>query len=415
VHHVTVVKMTVGNGAGSVAPGTVRVSPYAVVSLEAPPALEMALDNEPFGAVPPSLDLMRRPVSQLRLRHRTGGRESRYAVVYEPVPATLTVSPVGQRQRVVLTMDSLSESDVVQRVVPRLRVVRQGGRVDEAPLLANGNGEYEAWISADGGEPLRLEVLDARGQTIAQRDFASAASVAPSAPIPHDAKYLSGPCAPFLASRARGPQALWAPTACEAVLASWGGQLASDNSEWAWVRVSGQIGRFGFSGTLRSDISSEKLHGDDAAWLGVTHRSWSRLPWSMGPAFRLAIPMVENSPATRGELGWALAWQSQRWSFIGDAGVRARLSDQASANGAPPFQAFLLGAAVLDFGRWLVGYAQLDAQVLRTLDDDSLGRVGLSLGAESKTPVFAATSVHLSPWQDSAGVFSMQLSLGVRR
>jgi hypothetical protein len=238
--------------------------------------------------------------------------------------------------------------------------------------------------------------------------------VSPAVPVSAP-KFATAPCGSYFGSRARSAPSLWAPTACDALSVGLGDQLAPDSSEWAWVKATAQYRRLGMEAVLRSDVSTAKVHGDDAFWLGLTHRSIGRFPWSSGPALRLGIPVSANGPTTRGEVGWALTWQSPRWTFIGDLGARTSLRNDASTRSAPAQQAFLLGGVSLALDPRFTGFVQLDATVLRTTKDEPLGRGGLSLGVETKTPIFTAAAVHFSPWQDSNGWISTQLAVGVRR
>ncbi|MGC4063262.1 MAG: FecR domain-containing protein [Polyangiaceae bacterium] len=334
--HVTIVRITIGGGLGVIDEASIHVSPDTVLEFAPRPDLELALDDAPFGPVPPRLDLETRPVKRLRFRRPGAERESRYEILYESAP----VEPPAR------------ELDVKRAPTP-------------TPLT----------------EP----------------------------------KFATAPCGSYFGSRGRSPSALFAPTACDALSVGLGSQFAHDDAEWAWVKATAQYGRLGMEAVLRTDVSTSAIHGDDAFWLGMTHRSFGRLPWSTGPALRFGIPVGARSPSTRGEVGWALAWQSPRWAVIGDLGVRSSMHDDESTRGAPTRQAFLIGGARLELDPMFTGFAQLDATLLRTTTDATIGRGGISFGLETKTPVFTAASIHLSPWQDNDGWVSTQVSLGMRR
>lgn len=209
----------------------------------------------------------------------------------------------------------------------------------------------------------------------------------------------------------------WAPTHADAVSVGatgyrkgerWGSQFT--------VRGSGSLGAFG----LDALVATPEVAGsaaDDSAWFKLRWRSVRTRDASLelGPAAELGIPLTTASPATRAGLGIALGGALDRFSWLANAGGRARLTDNAQRLEAPDAQGYLLFGSSYDAEEWLRVYTLLDAHALDHPEDDAFAvRGGLSIGGELGSRVFASAALRASPWDDAGGTLLGQLSVGVR-
>jgi hypothetical protein len=209
----------------------------------------------------------------------------------------------------------------------------------------------------------------------------------------------------------------WAPTRADAVAIGatgyrsderWGSQLAA--------RGSGSLGAFG----LDAMITTPEIAGsaaDDSAWFKLRWRSVRARDNSieLGPAAELGVPLTTQSPATRAGLGFAIGGALERFSWLANAGGRARLADGAERVEAPAAQGYLLVGSSYDAESWLRVYTLLDAHALDHPEHDAFRvRGGLSIGGELGYRVFASLALRASPWDDAGGTLIGQLSVGVR-
>jgi hypothetical protein len=209
----------------------------------------------------------------------------------------------------------------------------------------------------------------------------------------------------------------WAPSRPDSVSAGatghlrdarWGAQLA--------VRGSGSVGAFG----LDAIVTTPELAGEPA-----DSSAWFKLRWravrardtaiEIGPAAEIGLPLTTTSPAPRAGLGLAVGGAHERFSWLANAGGRARLSDPEERLDAPSAQGHLLAGSSYDAQDWVRVYALLDAHALDHPESDAFAvRGGLSIGTELGRSVFASAALRASPWDDAGGTLLGQLSVGIR-
>ncbi|WP_272828140.1 FecR domain-containing protein [Sorangium sp. Soce836] len=448
---------------GGVAPAAreITANPYGIVELTPSPALELSLDDGPFGPIPERIDLLQRAPRALRLRERGSAAAERapdavtslpvrYTAVSAAIQAARVATAGGQALEARVALDGVAGVDVAQRVAPRI-VAHLPGGVRSAALTGGAQGgALTARIplppeAARPGEPLRvrLDVADGRGGVLGTSDVEL-----PAAPGPARAAVPPPPAAPVLGAYlpllpvTAAADALWLGPTPPAVVAvgaaavrAGGGWVAAGQ-----VRASGAIGPLGLDAALRSNPAGDGEGGGSTGWLGARFRAvrLERSALELGPTLRLGVPLADGGPPVRVEPGVALGGAAGRLTWVVDAGLRIRAGrggegaadgeggtaggegGAAGASGggapaAPPSQGFLLAGAAADAAPWLRLHGALDLHLVHRDDgaNDVLG--GLSAGAEAGGALFGALSVRVSPWREAGeGPVTAQIAVGFR-
>ncbi len=419
VREVTLVGVAFPDEGGAIEGTTLTVSPYAAIRLVSGGALELALDQGPFGPLPEELDLARTAApAALRLRRSGGGDVTSYRVVYRETRAALALVEAGGGSQAVATFPDVTASFVEQRIQPRVRLVPAGAgeAARELPLVA-GAGGFTVSVPTDRAWA-RLELLDRHGAVLA-------AAVPPAAPAPLVAPVAAAPPRPPGVSVPLTPLhrevslSWWAPAPRDAIVTD----LVMDVSEGipdAAVRASavGRWGRFAFDARVDTpSFRGEGERGDGSAWLGSR---WLALGeeaggFQFGPALRVGLPTTVLGPPVRPEGALGVGGVDGPWTWLVDLG--ARLGAVAKGERVPvsPLQAFALLGGTYDFERWLRGYALLDTHGLVAREEGPLRvRGGLTVGAELGDTLFGSLGVRATPWTDAGGWFAGQVGVGVR-
>ncbi|WP_437869785.1 FecR domain-containing protein [Sorangium sp. So ce363] len=454
--------LVAARAAGGVVPAAqeITANPYGIIELTPSPALELSLDDGPFGPVPERIDLLQRAPRALRLRERGSavpGAATSLPVRYTKVGAVVSASraaaggpggPGGPAIEARVELEGLAGVDVARRVAPRLFAHLPGGVRSVALAGGDRGGALTARIplpreALRPGEPLRvrLDVADGRGGVIGTSD-----AELPAAPeAPRAAPPPAPPAAPVLGAylpllpMSGVADGLWlAPTPPS--VAAVGAAAARSGGGWVaagQVRASGAIGPLGLDVALRSNPAGA---GDGAGagstgWFGARARvlRLGRSELELGPTLRLGVPMADGSPPLRIEPGIALGGAAGRLTWVTDVGARIRASGDGAAVGAgdgaagsegaaadgepatPAVQGFLLAGATADPAPWLRLHGALDLHIVyrEVRADDVLG--GLSAGVEAGGALFGALSVRVSPWRDEGeGPVTAQIAVGFR-
>ncbi|WP_438018863.1 hypothetical protein WMF18_07190 [Sorangium sp. So ce315] len=449
---------------GGVAPsaGEITANPYGIVELTPSPALELAIDEGPFGPVPERIDLLQRAPRALRLRERGGAAAERRPDAATSLPVRYTkVGAVieaargadGAALEARVALEGVEGIDVARRVAPRIFAHLPGG-VRPAELTGgDGGGALTARIplppeAARPGAPLRvrLVVADGRGGVLGAREVelpaAPAAARPAPAPAPPPAAPVLGAYLPLLPASAVA-DVLWLGPTPPAVVAA-GAAASRAGGGWVaagQVRASGAIGPLGLDVALRSNPAGDGEAAGSAGWLGARFRAvrLGRSAFEFAPTLRLGVPLADAGPPARVEPGVALGGAADRLTWVVNAGMRIRVErgeggaagDDAAGDGAagdgaaggggraalaaPPAQGFLVAGGTADAAPWLRLHGALDLHLAHRDggEDDVFG--ALSAGAEAGGALFGALSVRVSPWRGAGeGPVTAQIAIGFR-
>ncbi|MCC6555910.1 MAG: FecR domain-containing protein, partial [Polyangiaceae bacterium] len=430
---------------GRVDPQEISASPYATLSLAPSSALEMAIDDGPFGPMVERVDLKQRAPREIRLRARGGS--GAVTIPVRPLAPEARIeaarAPGGRALAIRAALTGLDGVDVPRRVSPRVRVrlppdpaspAAPAGEPISAALSAEGAAlvataplpAYLAPERAAGAGPLlaRIDVVDDRGRVIGTLD----ADLAIAAPAPDHAAAgpeeprfpVIGAWAPML-SLSPVTDTLWLPptppTAAALGAGAWKG-------EGGWVaegqiRATGAIGPIGLDAALRSNATGE---GDaaprgGAGWLGARARVLriGLASLELAPALRIGFPLSSAAPPARIEPSIAVGGAAGRLSWIIDAGARVRAEDDGGAAGAPPSQGFLLAGATIEPVPWLRLHVAADGHLVHRDEGDNDVVAGIGAGVEAGGALFGALSLRAGPpADDREGAITGQLAVGVR-
>lgn len=422
-------------GGKPLGPQEIEASPYGTLRLNSSAALEMALDDGPFGPVAEQVDLKQRRPSALRLRERAArgaapGEATTIAIRYVPVTAaieaTFAQGKAGGVLEVRVKLAGAEGVDVPGRIAPQVRAHLPGG-ARAFPLAAGEGGALAASIPlsgiALGAAPLRLDVIDDRGGVLGT---AQAAAPPPDRPepdapaqAPREPRYpVLGAWAPML-SVSPAIDTLWlSPTPPDAVSAGAGlGRSEQGVSAQAQARVSGSIGPLGLDAAVRSGASGDPALGS-GGWAGARVRvlRLGRSELELAPALRAGFPLAASGPAARLEPSLAAGGAIGRLSWLVNGGARVRLEDDGGASGVPSAHGFLLAGVTYDPAPWLRLHAAVDGHLLYdTPIVDEPVRGGISVGAEAGGPIFGGAAVRVGPpGEPGEGIIAGQLVVGVR-
>ncbi len=412
---VTLLAATLGEKLGNIAPGRITAHPYGVLELRPMPGAELSVDSGPFGPVPARIDLLTTAPKELAFRERGQGETARYAVSYAPVSARVerVVGAPDKPLGVVVSLDGFAGVDVAKRVKPELRVHLPSG-LTVVPLTTTGPDRLTASIPGfPEHEAVRVDVVDSRGRVLGSTELdRGTTEKAAVEDLPEPRRPLGITAPPLIPSPALSIR-WWTPTARRAgyFAATAGAEDGAARGQLHGVAM-GNLGPVGVDALLASGTVGDAPAADDAAWLGLRWRAMrAESGLELAPALRVAVPSRNGGAPARVELGLALGARVGRFSWVGNAGGRARMQDE-NPDVAPDGQGFLLFGGSYDATPWLTAYGLLDGHAL--FADELVGRGGLSLGLEAGGPLFVGLGGRVSPWDDSGGLFFGQLSLGVR-
>ncbi|AUX29928.1 uncharacterized protein SOCE836_020230 [Sorangium cellulosum] len=352
---------------GGVAPAAreITANPYGIVELTPSPALELSLDDGPFGPIPERIDLLQRAPRALRLRERGSAAAERapdavtslpvrYTAVSAAIQAARVATAGGQALEARVALDGVAGVDVAQRVAPRI-VAHLPGGVRSAALTGGAQGgALTARIplppeAARPGEPLRvrLDVADGRGGVLGTSDVEL-----PAAPGPARAAVPPPPAAPVLGAYlpllpvTAAADALWLGPTPPAVVAvgaaavrAGGGWVAAGQ-----VRASGAIGPLGLDAALRSNPAGDGEGG--AAPAGSARASgpcassarrsssaprfaWA-CPWPTGARRSASSPGSRSAARRAGSRGWSTRASASARGAAGRAQRTARAARRAA-------------------------------------------------------------------------------------
>ncbi|WP_437280513.1 FecR domain-containing protein [Sorangium sp. So ce375] len=449
--------LVAARAAGGVVPAAqeITANPYGIVELTPSAALELSLDDGPFGPVPERIDLLQRAPRALRLRERGSAAPEavtslpvRYTKVGAAIRAAGAATPSGLAIQARVELEGLAGVDVARRVAPRLFAHLPGGVRAVELAGVEGGGALTARIplpreAVRPGEPLRvrLDVADSRGGVLGTSDAelpaAPAAHAAASRPAPPAAPVL-GAYLPLLPMSGVADVLWLAPTPPS--VAAVGAAATRSGGGWVaagQVRASGAVGPLGLDVALRSNPAGDGVGVGSTGWFGARLRALrlGRSELELGPTLRLGVPMADGSPPVRVEPGVALGGAVGRLTWVVDTGARIRLSGDGAGSGdgaaggdgagsgaagggepaTPAVQGFLLAGATADPVPWLRLHGALDLHLVHreSRADEVLG--ALSAGAEAGGALFGALSVRVSPWRDAGeGQVTAQVALGFR-
>jgi hypothetical protein len=415
-----VTEAEIKKGTGAVTPKAIEVNPYGEIQLTPNDELELAIDDGPFGPMATHLDLRKRAPRELRLRRRGATTFDTVPVRYTDVKAVFDPAPAVDHGTLSVhaRLEGVTGIDVTDRVQPVARV-RVGGAVRTVPLAVGAGGALVGtMVMPPGEEVTRVDVADGRGVVLGTATVAPPADVAvPAVRVGHR---LFGALAP-LWQASPATDVLWlAPTPADGAIVSAG--LVRGASAWAvqgQVRASGSIGPVGLDAAVRSDTSDAKT-ALASAWLGARWRVL-RLDgdrFELAPALRVGVPASAAGLPPQLEPALLAGGAAGMFTWVVDAGGRARLAADTNATGTPKGQAYLLGGGTFEALAWLHVNALLDAHVVirDPGSGSSLGLLGgLGAGIELGTVVYGGLALRVSPLHDPAsGVFMGQLALGFR-
>ncbi len=404
---------------GSVESGVIETSAYGVLEFDAPGDLELSLDGGAFGPVPRAIDLQRQAPQRLAVRPKGSDSVSTFDVKYRPLRAEIRVADPGQGDRAVeVRLGPVATEAEAQRIAPRLRVLR-GDAWSELPLEPTATlGVWHGLIPQAGEVPSRVTLVDGRGRLLGSMIPEAPPVLAARVVPPKPPRYTDGVCAPLVVP-APLQNGIWAaPTACNAASLNVAMVHApGKNGLQGTALASGAWGIFGFDGRLATEDLNGGRPFDDAAWLGLRWRAWERAErWSFGPSIRAGLPATRSSAPLRLETSLALAWQGEGLAWITNAGVRNPLGSDSNRLDTHEGQGLVATGATWNALEWLLLFTTVDAEAGRDAEQASwVGRAGLTLGLETRTPVFVGLSTRLSPFEDEAdGRVTTQAALGVR-
>ncbi|WP_437601412.1 FecR domain-containing protein [Sorangium sp. So ce590] len=433
---------------GGVAPAAreITANPYGVIELTPTPALELSLDDGPFGPIPERIDLLQRAPRELRLRERGSAAPAavtslpvRYTNVGAAVRAARVATADGQALEARVELEGLAGIDVAQRVAPRIFAHLPGGVRSAALTGGERGGALVARIPLPRAamrpdEPLRvrIDVADGRGGVLGTSD-----AELPAAPGPARAPPRAPPAAPAapvlgaylpLLPVSVSADVLWLAPTPPAVVAV-GAAAVRSGGDWVaagQVRASGAVGPLGLDISLRSNPAGDGEGVGSAGWIGARYRvlRLGRSELELGPTLRLGVPLADGSPPVRIEPGVALGGAAGRLTWVVDLGARLRAAGGEGAEGGAAgggelttsaAQGFLLAGVAADAASWLRLHSALDLHLVQRDHAANDGFAGLSAGAEAGGALFGALSVRVSPWREAGeGPVTAQIAVGFR-
>lgn len=411
--------------AGSLGSSGIEASPYAVLSFEIDPAVEMALDQGPFAPMPPSVDLLRRAPKLIRMRVTDGAvgaaGEISVPIQYKKPAARIEAAVEGSDIRARIAFEGLEGVHIADRVAPILRVHGSEG-ARSVPLTlsktANAAAAEARFPFPENVERARVDILDRRGAVLGTTEvMIPPPPPPPAAPPPPPPPPRIGVSAPLL-SLVAGPSLLWwRPTSENAFALSVSGAGSKNKNRMGdfAARASGALGRFGVDASFGYVFGADRPESS-AAWLGGQVRAL-RLEASMlelGFALRAGIPVAGDEPA-RLEPSLAIGGASGEITWLGNAGARVRLSDSGGASNVAQAQAFAILGASFDLFTWLRTHAALDGSLFFDEAAKTPAAGGVTVGLEAGRSFFGGVSMRVSPHnEDGERAVAGQIAVGFR-
>lgn len=170
------------------------------IEIQAPPGVEIAADDGPFGPAPASLSLPEKTPRKLRLRGAPDQPPLEVPIDIDAPRATVAATPEGPgKLRVRVLIEGRTPEEAIAEVHPRARTTARGATTT-TPLERVDEQHLGALITTYPGEDMRIEILDDSGSLLGvttHREAATLAAPRPAAPPP-----LLGATAPLWAHQA---------------------------------------------------------------------------------------------------------------------------------------------------------------------------------------------------------------------
>jgi hypothetical protein len=383
------------------------------VEILAPPGVEIAADDGPFGPIPEALSLPDSLPRRLRLRGAPDQPPLDIPVEADPIRATVTTVPEGNgKLRIRVRIEGRTPEEALAEAHPRARVTARGAST-ETPLECFDDQHLGALVTTLPGEEMRVEILDDGGTlfgVVTHREGA------PPLVLPAPLPPLLGAAAPLWAHQADAVSPWRAPRATSGASASALALPGDRGSYQLDARGSGAIGPVGLDLALRSRISGERA-SDGVIWSGA------RLPlhvaldhrFEVGAMLHGFFPTTRNAADPALEPAVAMAGRQGKLSWVVNGGGRVRLGHEAERTPTAVGQGFLVAGLALRLAPWLRGYLAADGRYLVDPAEGEALRAGGVLGVEAGTTWFAGVAARAGLREPSReGAITLQLTLGLR-
>lgn len=400
-------------GAGSVEGTIVTAHRHSKVRLCTAPQLELSRDGVLWTEFPSSVDLALAPAGPLHVRQK--GQASTSSMTFALRPLTVTSALVDG------TVASLTVP-VEEGVTLSSDVGLQARIVGDTQLLpvqfdpSQRTATVAVARLATGAE---VEFLDRYGNAIARvsgRD-SSVPKVTPASSVVSARPRIG--LHHFTASpEVSSDFSLWSPAAVPGAAVALAVSGSGDDLRVrSLVAARAAVGPVGVDATVRTpNLVESGAAVDSSVNLGanvLAYRAESAL-FEFGGGLHAIIPFEQSSPSTRIEPALSVGGQLGAWTWLGNVGARIRVEPERDIP-TDAEQAFVLAGATLDLTSWVRSFAMVDGSFgFREPGQAVQGRGGVSLGAEVGTWIIGSLSARVTPWPETDGYVSGQLSLGVR-
>lgn len=409
---VSVVRANFSRGQGALDGAGIEVSPYGVIELAPSDDLLVAIDDGPFGPVPPRIDFARARPDSLRFQRRGEATPMTVPIRYAPPTTRVITAQTGEALNVTVELDDLRGVDAAEVIAPRARLRSADGTTHPVPLAAIEGHRFEGEAPMPR-EPVRLDVLDARGAVLAS-EIIDPGPAAPSPAPPEPPPVFIGPTLPMRPFSPRVDVIGWAPTTRST--ATLGASTDSGTGDGVSLAgdayLAGGFDAFGLDLGLRHRRRLDDRASDTSGWLGARYRFLDLEGVQLGTGLRLGFPLDDGGPPLRLEPSFGAGAAHGDWSWLANLGGRIRMTEVDARTFVDDGHVFGVAAAAYDVLPWLRLHGGLDAHVL--LDRSTLFRGGLTLGAELGTIVYGSLSGRVSPWRDVGGHVGGQIGVGIR-
>ena len=396
-------------GLGTVDGDSLVVSPYAMLSLQPSPSVELAFDDGAFNAMPPRIDFAEQAPTRLRWRRKGQPAEIAMAVSYARPKVTLDVMQSEQHLSVRAAFAQLHGVDVMSAIKPRAVLRGSAPAAGSDALLSAIDDMFGAELP-HRRDAVAVDLVDGRGALLAS--YALADEVEPEA-APEREVWI-GPTLGLRPVTPRIDVAAWSPTPRSAAALTG----VADSADGDGPRYQGEayalggIGPLGIEALVRGRASEDRGDVDSGAWLGARYRIVQLDGFELANGLRVSIPLDDMSPPVQLEPSVALGGVFGDFSWLANLGARIRLQDLEQRTYVDDAQGFAILGAGYDIVSWWRAIALLDGHVLA--GGDPLFRGGLSLGMELGTIPFVSIAGRVSPWRDVGGHVSGHLGVGFR-
>ena len=420
---VEVVEAQWSRGTGQLDDDGIMPGRYAILSMKAPPHIQMAQGDGAFGPVPSRLDFSRLDVDTLRFRRRNGQAEQEIPVRYAEAKATIELDESPQGLTLKVRFGGLDRLDVSRDVGPRL-LIRHGDESITIALEARPDGSFVGF-APNGAEVSRIDAVDQRGRVLGTLVPRPKSTPPPFVVAPEPFVYPTiGSTTPYVPMSPRIAVGMLAPTSPRA--AEVGALFESDGDPAAiagFARGSGQIGPVGVDGTIRTRQGLSDRPADTGGWVGLRYRAWRMVlsevdgtTLELAPRLAVTFPLDDESPSPQLETSVLFGGAVGDASWVLNLGGRARLGRRGQQQAfVDEGQIYLLGGGAYLPLPWLRVVSALDLHLLVPGGGLSpLFRGGLTGGIELGQTFFVSLQGRISPWNDVGGYGGGQLALGLR-